>query len=170
MLLKPISIVILFLAIFTEAEGQNGYTALSISTGMSAFNSKYFTITIQNSNSKKIQGGIILEALLYDDFSNSKYNYTAVPGKRYYAVGYYLTSILNTSRNYSSNILYGAALASNSTTVIIYPFASLVQQFNLNANRMFFISEKIQYLIPYQFTGITQHWQPSLNAGFKFLF
>ncbi len=170
MLPKPFLPFILSLALFTKAEGQNGYTAITISTGMSAFNSKYFTVTIQNSNSKKIQGGIILEALLYADFPNSKYNYGAVSGKTYYAAGYYLTSILKTSRNYSSNILYGVALASNSTNIIIYPFASLVQQFNLNANRIFFISEKIQYLIPYQFTGITQHWQPSLNAGFKFLF
>ena len=158
------SLVILFVFLFQEkVMAQNGYTAISISGGLSVTNSKYVTILLEKNNNKKLHTGLMIENLFYSNYKSKKIDFAST--NSYHSIGLFFAGPVKSSRNYSSQFYFGGATGTDFHRLIYYPFAGLSHSFYVSPKSQLFVTEKVQYI----FKLSEAHWQPCAFIGFRYL-
>jgi hypothetical protein len=119
---------------------------------------------LENSNNKKIHTGLMYQALFYSNFDPKKIDLKS--GETYHSLGFFLSSVLSSSRNHDAQFYFGGAVGTNFSRLIYYPFIGLSQSAFVSPKVQLFLSERVSYLI-----NLTdaQNWQPALSGGLKFL-
>ncbi len=162
--MKKFLVILLIFLFQLKAIAQNGYTAISISGGLSVTNSKYVTIFLEKNNNKKLHTGLMIENLFYSNYISGKIDLAST--NTYHSIGLFLAAPVKNSRNYSSQFYLGGATGTNFYRLIYYPFAGLSHSFYVSPKSQLFITEKVQYL----FKLTEARWQPCAFLGFRYLF
>ena len=158
------ALVILVVFLFQEkVMAQNGYTAVSVSGGLSVTNSKYVTISLEKNDNKKLHTGLMIENLFYSNYKSEKIDLAST--NTYYSIGLFLAAPVKNSRNYSSQFYFGGATGTDFHRLIYYPFAGLSHSFFVSPKSQLFITEKVQYI----FKLSEAQWQPCAFIGFRYL-
>lgn len=144
------------------AKAQIGYKQVLVSGGLSAFNTKVFSVQLEGAGTRKIHIGIMFETLLYSD--NKNLHFSVSSNKTFQSVGFYLKGDVHTAKNFSATWFVGGAAGTDTHNLIFYPVGGLEQGWFIHPKTQLFISENMLYL---RNVDLKYLMQPTLQAGFK---
>src|SRR5690625_3541420 len=162
--MKKITLLVLILAAATGyATAQRGFHALSVSTGVSYFNSKYITLELEKQNPKKLNLGFLVQGIFYNKTETKTINFKS--DNTYLAAGMYVSLFTNKSRNFSQTVKLGGAIGTDNDNLLWFPFLSLRQCFYISNKIQLITSEGFQYLFDHPY--INKPWQPTFQIGLQ---
>lgn len=141
---------------------QIGYRQLQISGGLSASNSKIFSVQLERAGTRRIHAGMLFQTLLY---SKHKPLHFSIPwNMTFQSIGAYIKSNVYTAKNFCATWFVGGAAGTDTHVVIVYPFGGFEQGWYIRPKTQIFISEGVLYL---RNVDLKNLWQPNLQVGFK---
>lgn len=159
--MKKFFSTILFLCLAGGVFAQNGYNTLGIAGSLSANNAKTLSLQYEFSKKGTFAWGLIGEVIYY--------SYTKKPidfksNDRIGAGGLFLKWRIHTDRNFNIGVFGGAAIGSDNSNFIWYPFAGFQQNFYVTSRLILFTEERLSYLInvPHDI-----NWHPAIKLGVK---
>lgn len=149
------------LAVLTT-NAQKGYRQLQVSGGLSAFNSKIFSIQLESAGTHKIHAGMMFQTLWYSP--NKNLHFSIRDSRVFEAVGLYLKKDLYCAKNFCATVYLGGAIGTNTHDVILYPVGGLEQGWFICPKTQLFISENLLYI---RHIDLANTMQPILQMGVK---
>ena len=145
------------------AKSQSGYRQLLVSGGLSASNSKLFSIQVEGAGIHKIHAGILFQTLCYS--KNENLHISRRWNKTFESAGFYLKGDMYTAKNFCATWFIGGAAGTDTHDIIFYPVGGFEQGWFIHPKTQLFISENVLYLRNIDLKNL---WQPNLQAGFKY--
>jgi hypothetical protein len=143
---------------------QTGYRQLQVSGGLSAFNSRIFSIQLESAGTHKIHAGMMFQALWYSP--NKNLHFPIHDSRLFESVGLYLKKDIYTAKNFCATVYLGGAIGTDTHNIILYPMGGLEQGWFIRPKTQLFISENLLYL---RNIDLANNLQPILQMGIKCL-
>ncbi|AYD49029.1 MAG TPA: hypothetical protein VFQ86_05150 [Arachidicoccus soli] len=162
--LFPTLIITACILLFFTSRGiaQNPISDLSLSAGASTPNSKFISLSLETSSDNYSTWGAILDGIFYSNFLRKHYDWRS--NDKILSLGIFYKGKLSSTKNFNSKFMLGGSGGSDNHSLIYFPFIGFEENFYLSDKLLFTVNQKVLYLSGYK---DMEHWQPSLNLGFK---